>query len=702
MISSTYVAPAAASGLTTPIAASDQDIYPAKIPSCLGASRPWSGVEQIWIASIAELATDSRFEHCPLVFVTRGQIPQTIDLSLLVNGCPHIVRISPADRPITVRPEDTRIIQRFHFRLLYHALRKTKDAIQEDDDFAFLFAPAVHNPVSGEVDIDWLELERSFDFDPASFSVRTAIENNDPLLSECVLVDRYYDRHKNRIYLIQKIEHDLSPFKPTSLADPTMSTAKHYLERFHAKDEIDPNQPLVRVLRLDRIYRDNRPQPLSPISFLIPQFCAILPIKKQHLVYALKLPMLMLELYHQLNTLEICSVLQLPMATVSRVQTALTGTQAHRPWSYERLETLGDSFLKVYLAVHFFSTTPCDESSLHLLKIQMERNEKLAIIGRELGVANYYLIDRMERQDWKPPMSREVVAMSTKMLADVVEALIGSQVVYDWRAAVRLLSSLYGSMFRPSFAEYVLQWAQIREEVLTKKKKKHIVVTEDRRQALSKIEDMIHYRFTDLRLLSEALTHSGSNMWQAARNPLSFSAGRSSAAASYERLEFIVTRFLYARDPPLTPHHLTDMRSEFISNQFLSCVAIALDLHNVISNASAGLWDSLVEFDGLFKAQLEHYPSNPGFWKALPKAPKVFGDLYEAMLGAVFVDSGFDIDLVWGIVRRTLICPWWDSAARSLGPSNMIEVGCLHPTQKLYWCIEEQLGCQRGLEFRFV
>jgi hypothetical protein len=43
-----------------------------------------------------------------------------------------------------------------------------------------------------------------------------------------------------------------------------------------------------------------------------------------------------------------------------------------------------------------------------------------------------------------------------------------------------------------------------------------------------------------------------------------------------------------------------------------------------------------------------------GFGQAFAAAPKVLGDLFESIAGAVFVDSGGDIDVLWK-VGKTLI-----------------------------------------------
>lgn len=40
------------------------------------------------------------------------------------------------------------------------------------------------------------------------------------------------------------------------------------------------------------------------------------------------------------------------------------------------------------------------------------------------------------------------------------------------------------------------------------------------------------------------------------------------------------------------------------------------------------------------------------YWSLQP--PKVLGDLLEAVIGAVFVDSGFQLEAVWAVLERVM------------------------------------------------
>ena len=47
------------------------------------------------------------------------------------------------------------------------------------------------------------------------------------------------------------------------------------------------------------------------------------------------------------------------------------------------------------------------------------------------------------------------------------------------------------------------------------------------------------------------------------------------------------------------------------------------------------------------------------FWNRMEASPKVMGDVFEAILGAAFVDSGFQINAVESILDKVIFSPWW-------------------------------------------
>jgi ribonuclease-3 len=125
---------------------------------------------------------------------------------------------------------------------------------------------------------------------------------------------------------------------------------------------------------------------------------------------------------------------------------------------------------------------------------------------------------------------------------------------------------------------------------------------------LSVLEERLQYRFSRGDHLQQAVTH------------------RSYAAAHNERLEFlgdsvlncVIAHLLYQRYPALPEGDLSRVRASLVRQQALADVAGAL-----------GLGDFLRLGEGEMKTG--------GF-----RRPSILADAFEAVLGAVFVDGGFD------------------------------------------------------------
>ncbi len=122
------------------------------------------------------------------------------------------------------------------------------------------------------------------------------------------------------------------------------------------------------------------------------------------------------------------------------------------------------------------------------------------------------------------------------------------------------------------------------------------------------LERSIGHRFIDAALLQRALTH------------------RSFAAAHYERLEFlgdsvvncIIAQALYQKFPGLPEGELSRLRASLVSEPALA--ALAERIH---------LGESLLLGEGELKG-------------GGARRPSILADALEALLGAVFVDGGFE------------------------------------------------------------
>ncbi len=140
----------------------------------------------------------------------------------------------------------------------------------------------------------------------------------------------------------------------------------------------------------------------------------------------------------------------------------------------------------------------------------------------------------------------------------------------------------------------------------------------------------------------------------------------------------MVTEFAFHAYPGREPGFLSDFRMELVNNAFLACVSTSIDLVSCMELTQPSLGHALEAYRAWCLPALAASPNPPPgsgsgkvevplslslpldllFWKSGPSCPKAASDMYESMLGAIFVDCGFDLDVLRPIVRHTLLDPW--------------------------------------------
>ncbi|XP_043689344.1 ribonuclease 3-like protein 3 [Telopea speciosissima] len=159
---------------------------------------------------------------------------------------------------------------------------------------------------------------------------------------------------------------------------------------------------------------------------------------------------------------------------------------------------------------------------------------------------------------------------------------------------------------------------------------------------VKEVEKILDYKFSDEKLLLEALIHP------------SFSFPVKSCI-SYERLEYIgdsVLNLLVARElfflyPDLPPGLLTKLRAANVDNEKLARVAVRHSLHDYLRHKAPHLQEQIQEFS---QAVLDY----PVHSNGLIDTPKVLADIVESLVGAVFVDCHSSLETVWQVFKRLL------------------------------------------------
>ncbi|KAJ6805137.1 endoribonuclease Dicer-like protein 1-like [Iris pallida] len=223
--------------------------------------------------------------------------------------------------------------------------------------------------------------------------------------------------------------------------------------------------------------------------------------------------------------------------------------------------------------------------------------------------------------------------LSSKTLADVVEALIGVYYVEGGKIA----------------ANHLMRWIGIEVEFDPKDliDAKHVVPESILRSVdFDSLEGALNVKFNDKGLLVEAITH--------ASRP-------SSGVSCYQRLEFVgdavldhlITRHLFFTYTDLPPGRLTDLRAAAVNNENFARVAVKHKLHLHLRHGSTALEAQIRDFVKDVRDELLK-PGFNSFGLGDCKAPKVLGDIVESIAGAIFLDSGRDTSVVWRVFQPLL------------------------------------------------
>ncbi|XP_027341669.1 ribonuclease 3-like protein 3 [Abrus precatorius] len=191
------------------------------------------------------------------------------------------------------------------------------------------------------------------------------------------------------------------------------------------------------------------------------------------------------------------------------------------------------------------------------------------------------------------------------------------------------------------------------------------------KEGLEEVEAILGYEFKNKGLLEEAFTHStyvGEKCF------------------SYERLEYVgdavlnllVTKEHFSTYTDLAPGDLTLLRAANVDTEKLARVAIKHGLHRYLRHKKPRLQEKIQEF---IKGIAE-YPLHSN---GLIDVPKNLADIVESTIGAVFIDCGSSVDVVWKVFK-TLLEPMID-------PGNIQK----HPVTQLYEVCQKQ-----NLKIKFV
>jgi len=494
----------------------------------------------------------------------------------------------------------------------------------------------------------------------------------------------------------------------------------------------------------------------AEFALLLPQTCALHPLRRRP--YALARSGAPRRLLWWTQALLLAAELRRDLAPpglppghlpgVLGIAEALVPRACQAGLDYERLETLGDACLKFSASLHLYHAFPAaHEGQLTARKNRIVSNAALARVGLGLGLQRF-IAQPPAAYDGAAGAPAAAGSVRTKVLADVVEALAGAFFCGGGgAAAAEALLRRAGALPptpRPPAAPPAAPAAPAGPDA-------------PKIAMLSAVEDTLGHRFAQRRLLAEALTHCSwpdralpcnqrlellgdavldllitrhyALAWRLPPGRLTvlrsacLNNGRLAAAAAAHGLQrFLrhasqdlfaeVGRFVahvrrevdsaasrHAAGPPAAGQPAARAPGAGGGGGSGGCgggggPAPGAAAHTLTLTADAGgagrgagATEALrAVYDGMVAAGF-------GQGDALA-APKVLGDMVEALVGAVFLDAGQDLEATWVVVAR-LLQPMPHPDTVPIHPVSVLMERCQQAGVSLAYAREpsDQPGC---------
>ncbi|XP_050534312.1 endoribonuclease Dicer-like isoform X2 [Daktulosphaira vitifoliae] len=231
-------------------------------------------------------------------------------------------------------------------------------------------------------------------------------------------------------------------------------------------------------------------------------------------------------------------------------------------------------------------------------------------------------------------------SISDKMVADSVEALIGTYVYHcGLEGGFKILS---GFGIIPSEFVNVYKPKVVLKNTVDDMNMSQLV------PGYELLEKRIGYEFKCKHLLLMALTHP--------THVLGFS-------ECYQRLEFLgdaildflITSYIIEHCTNKSPGEITDIRSSLVNNITFASLSARIGLHRFLLSESIKLTEAIDRF--YEHQEKNHHQVGQEVLYLLEEkdcmvaeaidVPKVLGDLFESLIAAIYLDCGRDLKFVW-------------------------------------------------------
>ncbi|GAA6000094.1 hypothetical protein JCM10207_006049 [Rhodosporidiobolus poonsookiae] len=608
----------------------------------------------------------------PVVLLTRKSLPPTPPTTLFLEGEPvKVFATSAGAIPVTTEQRD--ILTRYS-KETWRAVLNKEMRIADDEEtkkpleliyFIAELRPDAQIAAGGLTvgDLKWARMDEA----ARNKEVKLDWRNLDSdALEDSIIVDEAKNGCR---YFFEGVRFDLDPYcelPPGRQSDkgPHIKTVMDYYlsfnDRFFHSVNVAKDQPLLEISRMSKAITFLSRTPRNDVSantkklrahlprFALSQTCLkhFLPASVYRTVYLL--PSILTDLDQRLLVLEFNQKVFGNLIDPEQLHTALMTPSAGGAGDYNRLELLGDAFLKLVISVQVFVSheRTTHEGDLHRARLAIVCNRNLFEKGVAVGLPAYlvsrpftsrqFLPPNFELLKGQPPPTSSVIGGKT--IADGVEASIGAAIETGYAQPGTLNAAFDLALIATKAFDIELGGVKVWDDFARKWGSPGPVVQVEGEYLA--VEEALGYTFKHGNLVVEAFTHpSKLDM------------------VSFERcewlgdsvLDYYVVRYAWNRWNDLSEGHLTEMKGGCVSNETLAALAVELNLDRFLIYEH----DQLEINIRLYRERIvqakekEHREAREEqrqlqpYWLCLDP-PKAVADIVESLFGALFLDSGFD------------------------------------------------------------
>ena len=363
---------------------------------------------------------------------------------------------------------------------------------------------------------------------------------------------------------------------------------------------------------------------------------------------------------------------------------AITARKYDLEQNYERMEFLGDAIIKLLTSIQVFFENPEHmEGKLTSERIPLINNNFFTVTSIIFHLFKYFLFEKFRFippcyqlqdnnviHDYHEPFLEQIIpcnfrSLPNKSLADLIESITAIIYLSNNKQLHCCQSFLYSIdiLKKKSFSLKIYKnsiklnsYDSFNCHFMLKKFKN--------------LQNKINYSFKNPSLLIQAFTHisfrdvihdtisqiSSLNEYNHLLEDLK---NIKIHEFSYERLEFLgdavldfyICENLFNENENENPGRLTTMKVSLVNNKTLALISLIYDFDEIVFLKKNYLNEDLINI----KAKAKDYLENPKLFKNIDNESfKMLGDLFESFIGALFVDSEFDLAKISYILKEMI------------------------------------------------